>query len=59
MIHEEDSDFELLKDENGKAFQKPVNGDSRVANVAWMGQTTVNNRRKQAVMGNISRTITS
>jgi hypothetical protein len=59
MIYETDSDFELLKDENGKAFQKPVNGDSRVANVAWMGQVCTSNRRKQAVMGNISRTIDS
>ena len=59
MIHEEDSDFELLKDENGKAFQKPVNGDSRVANVAWMGQVTTSNRRKQGVLGKISPSITS
>ncbi len=59
MIHEEDSDFELLKDENGKSFQKPVNGDSRVANIAWMGQVVVNNRRKQAVMGKISESIVS
>ena len=59
MIHEEDSDFELLKDENGKAFQKPVNGDSRVANIAWMGQVVVNNRRKQAVMGKIAQNIAS
>lgn len=57
LIYESDSDFELLKDENGKTFQKPVNGDSRVANIAWMGQVTVSNRRKQAVHGAISRTI--
>jgi hypothetical protein len=59
LIYETDSDFELLKDENGKTFQKPVNGDSRVANVAWMGNTIVTNRRKQAVHGKIARTLTT
>jgi hypothetical protein len=59
LIHETDSDFELLKDENGKTFQKPVNGDSRVANLAWMGNTTVTNRRKQLVHGKIARTLTT
>lgn len=58
MIYESDSDFNMLKDENGKTFQKPVNGDSRVAHVAWMGNTVVVNRRKQAVMGSIARTMT-
>ena len=59
LIYETDSDFELLKDENGKTFQKPVNQDARVANIAWMGQVTLSNRRKQGVMGSVSRTITS
>jgi hypothetical protein len=59
MRYEEDSDFEMLKDENGKTFQKPVNGDSRVAHVAWMGNLTVNNRRKQGVFGKIARTLTT
>ncbi len=58
LRYEEDSDFEMLKDENGKTFQKPVNGDSRVGHVAWMGNLTVNNRRKQGVYGKIPRTLT-
>lgn len=58
LIHEDDSDFEMLKDENGKTFQKPVNGDSRVGHIAWMGNLTVSNRRKQGVFGKIARTLT-
>lgn len=58
MRYEEDSDFEMLKDENGKTFQKPVNGDSRVGHMAWMGNLTVNNRRKQGVYGKVARTLT-
>ncbi len=56
--YQEGRDFEMLKDENGKTFAKPINGDSRVGHVAWMGQTTVNNRRKQGVLGKIARTLT-
>jgi hypothetical protein len=59
LIYERESDFVLLKDENGKSFQKPVNGDSRVAHIAWMGNTTVSNRRKQGVMGKIARTLST
>lgn len=59
MIYEEESDFKMLEDENGKTFQKPVNGDSRVANVAWMGNLTTDNRRKQGVIGAVARTLTS
>ena len=59
LRYEEDSDFEMLKDENGKTFQKPVNGDSRVGHVAWMGNLTSNNRRKQGVLGQIPRTLTN
>lgn len=59
LYYETDSDFELLKDENGKTFQKPVNGDSRVAAIAWMGNTAVTNRRKQGVIGKIARTLTT
>ena len=59
LIHEADSDFEMLKDQNGKTFQKPVNGDSRVANIAWMGNSMVLNRRKQAVHAKIARTLTT
>lgn len=54
----EGRDFELLRDDNGKAFQKPVNQDARVAHMAWMGQVGVSNRRKQGVFGNIARTLT-
>lgn len=57
LVHENDSDFVMLKDENGKTFQKPINGDSRVGHVAWMGNLTVRNRRKQGVMGKIARTL--
>ena len=59
MIYETASDFEMLKDENGKTFQKPVNGDSRVGHVAWMGNTTTINRRKQGVIGKVARTLTT
>jgi len=59
LIYEKESDFELLKDENGKSFQKPTNGDSRVAHIAWMGNTSISNRRKQGVFGKIARTLTT
>jgi hypothetical protein len=59
MIYEEDSDFKMLEDDAGKTFQKPVNGDSRVGHMAWMGNTVVNNRRKQGVLGKIARTLTT
>lgn len=59
LIYEKESDFEMLKDENGKSFQKPTNGDSRVAHIAWMGNTSISNRRKQGVMGSIARTLTT
>lgn len=58
LKYEADSDFELLKDENGKTFQKPLAGDSRVAHIAWMGNTTISNRRKQGVIGKVARTLT-
>src|SRR5215471_2242126 len=45
-----DRDWEMLADENGKYFAKPINGDSRVGHVSWMGNTTINNRRKQGVL---------
>lgn len=51
-------DFVMLKDENGKTFQKPINGDSRAGAVAWMGQLTCMNRRKHGVLGKIARTLT-
>jgi hypothetical protein len=51
-------DFELLKDENGKSFVKPLNGDSRVGHIGWMGNVTCNNRAKQGVLAKIARTLT-
>jgi hypothetical protein len=59
MIYEEDSDFKMLEDDSGKTFFKPVNGDSRVGHVAWMGNLTVTNRRKQGVIGNVARTLST
>lgn len=59
LKYEADSDFELLKDENGKTFQKPLAGDSRVAHVAWMGNNTISNRRKHGVIGHVARTLTT
>lgn len=52
-------DWTLLADENGKHFVKPINGDSRVGHIGWMGQVTCNNRRKQGVLYGISKSITS
>lgn len=54
----EGRDFEMLTDENGKTFAKPINQDARVGHCAWMGQVTVNNRRKHGVWGKIPRTLT-
>ena len=53
-----DRDFEPLRDENGKWFVKPINGDFRVGHLGWMGNVTVNNRRKQGVLAKIGRTMT-
>lgn len=55
--YDEERDWTMLKDENGKTFAKPINGDSRVGHMAWMGNVTVNNRRKQGVLGKIARTL--
>jgi len=54
----EGRDFEMLTDENGKTFAKPVNQDARIGHCAWMGQTTINQRRKQGVWGKIPRALT-
>ncbi len=54
----EGRDFEMLTDENGKSFQKPPNQDARIGHCAWMGQTTINNRRKMGVWGKIPRSLT-
>lgn len=39
-------------------FQKPVNQDARVAHILWMGNMTINQRRKQGVLGKIARSLT-
>jgi hypothetical protein len=57
LIYESDSDFNMLKDDSGKTIFKPINGDSRLGHVAWMGNLTCDNRRKQGVMGTIARTL--
>tara|TARA_R100001530_G_scaffold123513_2_gene91460 strand:- start:64 stop:1059 length:996 start_codon:yes stop_codon:yes gene_type:complete len=49
--------FEMLEDENGKSFAKPLKGDSRLGHIAWMGQATCNNRRKQGMGYGIARTL--
>lgn len=54
-----DRNFVMLKDENNKTFQKPIGGDSRVANMAWMGQVCCSNRSKQGVLAKIARTLTA
>lgn len=54
----EGRDFEMLTDENGKAFIKPANQDARVGHCAWMGQSVINNRRKLGVLAKIARTLT-
>ena len=59
LIYEEDSDFKMLEDEQGKTIFKPVNGDSRVGHFAWMGNLTCSNRRKQGVIGHVARTLTT
>jgi hypothetical protein len=57
MIYEEDSDFKMLEDDSGKTFFKPIQGDSRVGHVGWMGNLICVNRRKQGVMASIARTL--
>ncbi len=57
MIYESESDFEMLKDDSGKTIFKPINGDSRLGHVAWMGNLTATNRRKNGIMAKIARTL--
>jgi hypothetical protein len=51
--------FTMLKDDQGKTFAKPLKGDSRLGHVGWMGNVTINNRRKHGVLGKIARTLTA
>jgi hypothetical protein len=57
LIYEADSDFNMMKDDAGKTIFKPINGDSRLGHIAWMGNLTVMNRRKNGVLGAIARTL--
>lgn len=52
-----DRDFKMLLNESGKAFVKPPRGDSRLGHCAWMGASTMSNRRKFGVIGKIARTL--
>lgn len=52
LIYEEETDFVMTE------FQKPHNGDSRVAHILWMGNTGISNRRKHGVLGNIATSLT-
>lgn len=58
------SEFLRLKVESETNFAmtewaKPPKGDSRLAHILFMGQTTMNNRRKHGVIGKIARTLTA
>lgn len=59
LRYHKDRDWEMLKDENGKTFAKPITGDSRLGHVAWAGNTTINNRRKHGVMGKVLKSISA
>lgn len=52
MRYEAETDFTMTP------FAKPPKGDSRLAHILFMGQLTVNNRRKHGVIGKIARTLT-
>jgi len=39
-------------------FERPINQDAKYKHIMWMGSVTINNRRKQGVIGNIARTLT-
>lgn len=53
VVYEEETNFVETP------FVKPVNQDARVAHILWMGNLVTNNRRKQGVLGKVSRAITS
>lgn len=50
---EEETNFSMTP------FAKPPKGDSRLAHILFMGQTTIANRRKHGVIGKIPRTLTA
>lgn len=39
-------------------FQRPVNQDAKFKHILWMGTVTINNRRKNGVIGKIARSLT-
>jgi hypothetical protein len=39
-------------------FERPINQDAKYKHILWMGGVTINNRRKQGVIGKIARTLT-
>ncbi len=51
MIYDSESDFNMTD------FAKPVNGDSRLAHILWMGTIGLSNRRKHGVYGKVPRTL--
>jgi hypothetical protein len=53
MVVESDTDFSTTP------FLRPENQDASVAQILWMGQIGVNNRRKNGVLYGISQSITS
>lgn len=52
IVYESETNFVATE------FQKPINQDVKGKHILWMGNTIVNNRRKQGVLGNIARTLT-
>jgi hypothetical protein len=52
LTYDSETDFVMTD------FQKPTNGDSRIAHILWMGAMHVSNRRKQGVMGSIATSLT-
>ena len=53
MIYESESDFEMLKDDSGKTIFKPINGDSRLGHVAWMGNLTLRIAARMAFLARL------
>lgn len=52
-VYEEETNFVATD------FMKPVNQDAKFKHILWMGTTTMSNRQKHGVLGNIARTLTT
>lgn len=52
VVYESETNFTRTE------FARPPKGDSRLAYILWMGQVTMNNRRKHGVIDKIARTLT-